>query len=112
MENFIDGLSVYLHGSFILAYVAAYLGGVFISFTPCVYPMIPITIAFIGAHGSGSKVKGLVLSIVYVLGMSVTYSFTGRHCRLYRQIIRTDTDKSLDIFHRRQYMHPHGIIHA
>ena len=36
--------------------------------------MVPITIAFIGAHGSGSKVKGLLLSIVYVLGMSVTYT--------------------------------------
>jgi thiol:disulfide interchange protein DsbD len=74
LENFIEGLSVYLHGSFILAYAAAYLGGVLMSFTPCVYPMIPITIAFIGAHSSGSKVKGLLLSIVYVLGMSVTYT--------------------------------------
>jgi cytochrome c-type biogenesis protein len=74
LENFIDGLSVYLHGSFILAYTAAYLGGVLMSFTPCTYPMIPITIAFIGAHSSGSKVKGLLLSIVYVLGMSVTYT--------------------------------------
>ncbi|MCX5846598.1 MAG: sulfite exporter TauE/SafE family protein [Deltaproteobacteria bacterium] len=77
MENFIDGLSVYLHGSFILAYLAAYLGGVFVSFTPCIYPVIPITLAFIGAHGSGSKVKGFVLSIVYVLGMSLTYTALG-----------------------------------
>ena len=74
MENFTEGLSVYLHGSFILAYAAAYLGGVLTSFTPCVYPMVPITIAFIGAHSSGSKVKGLLLSIVYVLGMSVKYT--------------------------------------
>jgi thiol:disulfide interchange protein DsbD len=74
LENFTEGLSVYLHGSFILAYAAAYLGGVLTSFTPCVYPMVPITIAFIGAHSSSSKVKGLLLSIVYVLGMSVTYT--------------------------------------
>lgn len=77
MENFINGLSVYLHGSFILAYLAAYLGGVFVSFTPCMYPVIPITLAFIGAHGSGSKVKGFVISIVYVLGMSLTYTALG-----------------------------------
>ena len=74
MENFIDSLSVYLHGSSILAYAVVYLGGVFISFTPCVYPVAPITVAFIGAHGSGSKMKGLVLSVIYVLGMSVTYA--------------------------------------
>ena len=77
MENFIDGLSVYLHGSFIFAYLAAYLGGVFVSFTPCLYPVIPITLAFIGAHGSGSKVKGFVLSLTYVLGMSLTYTALG-----------------------------------
>ena len=77
MENFINGLSVYLHGSFILAYLATYMGGVFVSFTPCMYPVIPITLAFIGAHGSGSKVKGFVLSIVYVLGMSLTYTALG-----------------------------------
>ena len=77
MENFINGLSVYLHGSFILAYSAAYLGGVFVSFTPCMYPVIPITLAFIGAHGSGSKVKGFVLSLTYVLGMSLTYTALG-----------------------------------
>jgi cytochrome c-type biogenesis protein len=77
MENFIDNLSVYLHGSFILAYLAAYLGGVFVSFTPCVYPVIPITVAFIGAHGSGSKVTGFVLSVIYVLGMSITYTALG-----------------------------------
>jgi thiol:disulfide interchange protein DsbD len=74
MENFIDSLSVYLHGSSILAYAVVYLGGVFISFTPCVYPVAPITVAFIGAHGSGSKMRGLMLSVIYVLGMSVTYA--------------------------------------
>jgi len=82
MENFIDSLSVYLHGSFIFAYLAAYLGGVFVSFTPCVYPVIPITVAFIGAHGSGSKVKGFVLSVIYVLGMSITYTALGAFAAL------------------------------
>lgn len=77
MEHFIDGLSVYLHGSLILAYIASYMGGVFVSFSPCMYPVVPITIAFIGAHGSGSKLKGFVLSIIYVLGMSFTYTALG-----------------------------------
>jgi thiol:disulfide interchange protein DsbD len=77
MENIIEGLSVSLHGSFFLAFLAAYLGGVFVSFTPCVYPVVPITIAFIGARGSGSKMKGFVLSCIYVLGMSVTFTALG-----------------------------------
>ena len=77
IEQFIQGLSVYLQGSFILAYLAVYLGGVLVSFTPCVYPVIPITIAFIGARGGGSRGRGFLLSLIYVLGMAVTYTALG-----------------------------------
>ena len=77
VDNFIDGLSGYLQGSFLLSYLAVYLGGVLISFTPCVYPVLPITAAFIGAHGSGSRGRGFLLSLIYVLGMAVTYTLLG-----------------------------------
>ncbi len=77
IESFIEGLSVYLQESFILAYLAVYLGGVLVSFTPCVYPVVPVTIAFIGARASGSKRRGFLLSVIYVLGMAVTYTVLG-----------------------------------
>ena len=77
IENFIDGLSGYLQGSVPLSLLAVYLGGVLISFTPCVYPVIPITIAYIGARGEGSKWRGFVLSLIYVAGMAVTYTLLG-----------------------------------
>ncbi len=50
--------------------------GVIASLTPCVYPMIPITLAVIGAKGGG-KTKGLKLSITLVLGMAATYTVLG-----------------------------------
>jgi cytochrome c-type biogenesis protein len=77
LDNFINGLSGYLQGSIFLAYLAVYLGGVMVSFTPCVYPVIPITIAFIGVQGSGSRSRGFLLSMVYVMGMAVTYMLMG-----------------------------------
>ncbi|PKN04254.1 MAG: hypothetical protein CVU74_07800, partial [Deltaproteobacteria bacterium HGW-Deltaproteobacteria-9] len=58
IEQFIQGLSVTLPESFLLAYLTVYLGGVLVSFTPCVYPVIPITIAFIGARGGASRGRG------------------------------------------------------
>jgi len=82
IENFISGLSGYLQESFLLAYVAVYLGGVLVSFTPCIYPLIPITVAFIGAHGSGSRSRGFVLAMIYVLGMAVTYMILGAFASL------------------------------
>jgi cytochrome c-type biogenesis protein len=77
VDNFVNGLSGYLQGSFLLSYLAVYLGGVLVSFTPCVYPLLPITIAFIGAHSSGSRSRGFFLSLIYVLGMAVTYVVLG-----------------------------------
>jgi cytochrome c-type biogenesis protein len=77
VENFINGLSAYLQGSVSLSFLAVYLGGVLISFTPCVYPVIPITVAFIGARGEGSKGKAFALSLIYVTGMAVTYTILG-----------------------------------
>ena len=44
IENIINNLSGYLQGSVLLAFLAAYLGGIVISFTPCTYPLIPVTI--------------------------------------------------------------------
>ncbi|MEW6100704.1 MAG: cytochrome c biogenesis protein CcdA [Candidatus Omnitrophota bacterium] len=58
-------------------FVLSYLGGAAVSFTPCIYPLIPITAGYIGATSSGSKIKGFLLSIVYVSGVAVTYSLLG-----------------------------------
>ena len=77
VDNFVDGLSGYMQGSFLLSYLAVYLGGVLVSFTPCMYPVLPITAAFIGARGSGSRGRGFLLSLIYVLGMAVTYTLLG-----------------------------------
>lgn len=77
IEHFISGLSVYVQESFLLAYIAVYLGGVLVSFTPCIYPLIPITVAFIGANSKGSKSRGFVMAVIYVLGVAVTYTFLG-----------------------------------
>jgi len=62
------------HNSPWLAIVLSFAGGVLASFTPCSYPMIPITIAFIGGKAKGSRRRGFLLSIFYVLGMSIVYS--------------------------------------
>ncbi|RJP78062.1 MAG: DUF255 domain-containing protein [Candidatus Zixiibacteriota bacterium] len=63
-------------GSF-LALFLVFLGGILTSFTPCVYPIIPITISYIGARSGGSKLGGFFLSLFFVLGMAVMYSSLG-----------------------------------
>ena len=47
------------------------------SFSPCVYPLVPITLGFIGVKAGSSRLRGLILSLVYVLGLAITYSILG-----------------------------------
>ena len=60
----------------LLSLLLVFLAGMGASLTPCVFPMIPITMAIIGAKGGG-KAKGFLLSAMLVLGMAVTYTSLG-----------------------------------
>jgi cytochrome c-type biogenesis protein len=58
-------------------YVSVFFGGVVLSFTPCVYPLLPVTAGYIGVTAKGNKLKGLFLSFLYVTGLALTYSILG-----------------------------------
>lgn len=73
----LENLSSYLESAPILAVIAAYLGGVLTSFTPCVFPVLPITVGVLGVSQSSSKLRAFFKSIVYVLGMSIVYAGLG-----------------------------------
>ena len=60
----------------LLSLLLVFLAGMGASLTPCVYPMIPITMAIVGAKGGG-KARGFALSVMLVLGMAVTYTTLG-----------------------------------
>jgi thiol:disulfide interchange protein DsbD len=45
--------------------------------TPCVFPMIPITISYFTNHSSGSRAKAVRLALVYSLGIIATFTLLG-----------------------------------
>jgi thiol:disulfide interchange protein DsbD len=61
-----------------LSFLIAFIAGLLTSLTPCVYPMIPITIAVLG-QGSENRKKSeqILFSIIYVLGIATTFSLLG-----------------------------------
>lgn len=61
----------------ILAFGVAFAGGVLTSLTPCVYPLIPITVSIFGARQAGSRREAMALSGLYVLGIAAMYSALG-----------------------------------
>jgi len=70
-------LEQYLNSGSVLMIPVAYISGVLVSLTPCVYPLIPVTISFIGGQKTGSRWHAFFVSLIYVLGIAVTYSVLG-----------------------------------
>ena len=56
--------------------ITAYVGGFLSSLTPCVYPVIPITISIVGAKSAKTKCHSFLISLIYVSGLVL--SFTNR----------------------------------
>ncbi len=74
-----NGMEAYLGASIPLALVAAFVGGVLVSLTPCIYPMVPIVSTYVGSKTVGEKTrfKSFSLSLSYVVGMALVYATLG-----------------------------------
>ncbi|MEQ1663769.1 MAG: cytochrome c biogenesis protein CcdA [Bdellovibrionales bacterium] len=88
-----DPLTRALANGWWYAIFIVFLAGIITSFTPCIFPMIPITLAVIGTHSQSShthttktghttghvrsKMQGFIISLAYVFGIAFTYSMLG-----------------------------------
>jgi len=91
MENFAEQLQIHLSANSLLTYPLAFVAGLLVSFTPCVYPVIPLQLGFIGGRIADSDTnenkaafssRGLTLSLFFVTGMSLVYAALGAFAAL------------------------------
>ena len=61
----------------LVTFILVFAGGLALNLTPCVYPMIPITITYFGGQAEGKKGSLIAHSTLYVIGMAITYSVLG-----------------------------------
>lgn len=61
----------------LLTFLLVFLGGLALNLTPCVYPMIPITVSYFGTQRAEKPLVVLGRALAYVVGISVTYSSLG-----------------------------------
>lgn len=82
----------------LFALALAYFGGILSSLTPCIYPMIPITVGVVGGlqeNNEERKTRSVVIrGIAYVLGMALIYSFLGVLAGITGQVFGTFTNTS------------------
>lgn len=54
-----------------------FLGGLLTALTPCVDPLIPVTVGVFGARQADSRGRAFILTTAYVFGMGAVFSILG-----------------------------------
>src|SRR5439155_23375501 len=67
---------IFQRRGYLLGFLVVLLGGLALNLTPCVYPLIAVTIAYFGYEGGGPR-KVVELAVLYVLGIALTFSALG-----------------------------------
>jgi len=67
-----------LHGwAMILTLLGIFAGGIALNLTPCVYPMIPITVSYFGGRSQKGRGHLLAHGLCYLGGLALTNSLMG-----------------------------------
>ncbi len=73
-----ENLTQHLGGNLYLGLIFIFIAGILTSFTPCIFPMIPITLAVLGNHSEKrTRLQNFFMSLIYVIGIATTYSLLG-----------------------------------
>ena len=72
-----------------LTFILIFLGGLGLNLTPCVYPLIPITVSYFGGQVTGKQGKKIIMAILYVLGIAIINSTIGTLAALSGELLGT-----------------------
>ncbi|MCF7870115.1 MAG: sulfite exporter TauE/SafE family protein [Candidatus Omnitrophica bacterium] len=81
LEMFLTDLLIKLEELFraspLIGLAASFLAGVLVSFSPCSYPLIAVTLGIVGTTSLNSRIKSFFLSLIYVSGIVLVYTVLG-----------------------------------
>ena len=61
----------------LLTFLAIFLVGLALNLTPCVYPMLTVTVSLFGGHSETRPLRVFFRALVYVVGIATMYSILG-----------------------------------
>lgn len=59
------------------AIIAFFIFGLALNLTPCVYPVIPLTIGYFGGQSGRSKGSSFIMALFYVVGIAIIFALLG-----------------------------------
>ncbi len=77
MDSMLSNIQSIIQNNHSLAFLAVFIGGLISAASPCVLAAIPLIIGYVGGYSEGSKKKAAVYSLVFILGLSITFTVLG-----------------------------------
>lgn len=72
-----EGIEQYLQGHPLMAVAAVFFGGLMSAASPCVLAIMPMVIGYVGGHSQGDRKKALLYSLLFALGLAITFTILG-----------------------------------
>ncbi len=77
MESMLGNIQSIIQNNHSLAFLAVFIGGLISASSPCMLAAIPLIIGYVGGYSEGSKKKAALYSLVFILGLSITFTVLG-----------------------------------
>jgi len=77
MESLFNNMQHIIQNNHSLAFLAVFVGGLISAASPCVLAAIPLIIGYVGGYSEGDKKKAAIYSLVFILGLSITFTVLG-----------------------------------
>lgn len=77
MQALLENIQQIIQNQHSLAFVAVFIGGLISAASPCVLAAIPLIIGYVGGYSEGNKRRAALFSLVFVLGLSITFTLLG-----------------------------------
>jgi cytochrome c biogenesis protein CcdA len=77
MESLFNNMQHMIQNQQGLAFFAVFVAGLVSAASPCVLAAIPLIIGYVGGYSEGNKRKAAVYSLVFILGLSITFTLLG-----------------------------------
>jgi cytochrome c-type biogenesis protein len=77
VHHLLENIQAIIQNNHGLAFLAVFIGGLISAASPCVLAAIPLIIGYVGGYSGGDKKKAATYSLVFILGLSITFTALG-----------------------------------
>jgi cytochrome c-type biogenesis protein len=77
MDSLFSNIQHIIQNQMGMAFLAVFAAGLISAASPCVLAAIPLIIGYVGGYSEGNKKKAAIYSLVFILGLSITFTLLG-----------------------------------